>query len=184
MRLHGIHVVSITIPLVWAECQNIKLLLFWQLFSISVYMCRYVHILCLRVEARGQTRVSFMRTYLHYFCYRISLGTWNSHIRQKWLVSNCHHFWFFPIPQIWNKKQVSLCLELKKKTHKTQTKNQKTEMLGSKSGSQVCMIITSLTKSFPGPLKQFFDVEKLLLSQRPNRSAQTKWKKKILQKHN
>lgn len=47
-------------------------------------------------------------------------------------------------------------------------------MLSLKPGSHVFMTITSLTKSFPGPLKQFFDVEKLFLSQRPNRSAQTK----------
>lgn len=61
-------------------------------------------------------------------------------------------------------------LRIKKK----RTKIKKTQMLSSKPGSHVFMTITSLTKSFPGPLKQFFDVEKLLLSQRPNRSAQTK----------
>lgn len=41
-----------------------------------------------------------------------------------------------------------------KKTNKNQKK--KTQMLSSKPGSHVFMTITSLTKSFPGPLKQFF----------------------------
>lgn len=62
-------------------------------------------------------------------------------------------------------------LRIKKKKNKNK---KKTQMLSSKPGSHVFMTITSLTKSFPGPLKQFFDVEKLFLSQRPNRSAQTK----------